>query len=92
MCLSAVSKSIGLLYVSTCLLGLFLSNITPTVYSLVEIFIGSNRKEIFTWLNLKAKTKHSFYITATSTAFVILCAASGEMILPVIAANVSVVI
>lgn len=43
ICFSGLFRSIGLLYVGTCLLGLFLSNTTPTVYSLVEIFIGSNR-------------------------------------------------
>lgn len=58
--------AINSLYIATCLLGLFLSNTTPTVYSLTEIYIGS---------------------TPTLTSFVIICAASGEMVLPVIVAS-----
>jgi hypothetical protein len=58
---------ISLLYVATCLLGLSLSNTTPTIYSLAEIHIG---------------------MTPTFSSFVIICAAAGEMVLPVIVANV----
>ncbi|CAF0884729.1 unnamed protein product [Brachionus calyciflorus] len=65
MFISSLFNSISLLYVSTSLLGLFLSNTTPTSYSLAEIHIG---------------------MTPTLTSFVIICAASGEMIFPLIVA------
>ncbi|RNA39544.1 Major facilitator superfamily domain-containing 4 [Brachionus plicatilis] len=65
MILSSAFASLSLLYTGTCLLGLFLSNTTPTSYSLAEIHIG---------------------MTPTLTSFVIICAASGEMIFPLIVA------
>ncbi len=43
MLMSELFDVIGLLYFATCLLGLFLSNTTPTIYSLTEIYIGSTR-------------------------------------------------
>lgn len=46
MLLSALiqSKNKFLIYFSTCLFGLFLSNTTPSSYSLAEIYIGMTRK------------------------------------------------
>ena len=44
MLLSSFLNTIGLLYLATCLLGLFLSNTTPTSYSLAEFYIGMTRK------------------------------------------------
>lgn len=55
-----------LLYLSTCLFGLALSNTTPCCYSLAEIYIG---------------------MTPSSASFVIISAALGEMILPIIVGN-----
>lgn len=43
MIFSSMISQVKLLYLATCLLGLFLSNTTPSCYSLAEIHIGVTR-------------------------------------------------
>ena len=56
MLLSSFMSSIKLLYLATSLLGLFLSNTTPTSYTLAELNIGMTRKLLELALKLLKRT------------------------------------
>ena len=76
------TKNKFLIYFSTCLFGLFLSNTTPSSFSLAEIYIGMTRK--CSIILLVYLTKIMSFFIASLTSFVILNAAIGEIVLPLI--------